>query len=373
MIEYYRIYMKNYIFKKSQTTLPVIISVWLFISSIQISQAQYTPWANISSGSLTSNLPSWSISLDRSSGVNAAPTISFTSSGVLTYSRSGSNKTDRFDTIYTQLFNFLSGNVPGLQNIDYSFISNRNSSSNSSVQLLLFQNNQYILTLNTTGISTNDSNVSAGPNNLTTSGYYHLAIVINYNSNGAPAGNLDFSDFTTPQSLLPAQGCSFHATSLARGIQLTWQNKDQFQNSFFEIERGLEEFELIGQVSGLALTDASKEFLFIDKNPMYGLNLYRLKIIDADGSYSYSQVLSTYFFDIQSESDITLYPNPSSEQITISGVEAKTVKIYTLSGTKICELPVNSVLNIDFLENGNYILHIESTDGRITKHRFLKE
>lgn len=372
MIEYYRIYMKNYIFKKSQTTLPVIISVWLFISSIQISQAQYTPWANISSGSLTSNLPSWSISLDRSTSADTPTAIEFASSGVLRYERRG--QTNRFDTIYTQLFNFLSGNVPGLQDIQYDFTTTISTTTGSSVQLLLFQNNQYVSTINSTVISTGTSSVSAGPNNLTTSGYYRLAIVINFSRNiGNNIVNLDFSGFTTPQSLLPAQGCSFHATSLARGIQLTWQNKDQFQNSFFEIERGLEEFEMIGKVSGLALTDASKEFLFIDKNPMYGLNLYRLKIIDADGSYSYSQVLSTYFFDIQSESDITLYPNPSSEQITISGVEAKTVKIYTLSGTKICELPVNSVLNIDFLENGNYILHIESTDGRITKHRFLKE
>jgi hypothetical protein len=364
--------MKNYIYKKSKNTLTLISTFWLFLGTVQISQAQYTPWASISSGSLTSNLPSWSISLDRSSGVNVAPTISFTSSGVLTYSRTGNSKTNRFDTIYTQQFNFLSGNVPGLQNIDYSFISNRPTSS-SNVQLLLFQNNQYILTINSTGISTNDSNVSAGPNNLTTAGYYQLAIVINYNSNGAPTGNLNFSGFTTPQSLLPAQGCSFHATSLAKGIQLTWQNKDRFQNSFFEIERGLESFEVIGNISGLALTDASKEFKFIDENPMNGLNLYRLKIIESDGSYSYSQVLSTYFYDIQTASEITLFPNPSNEQITVKGVQVKSIKIYTLSGLQICEIPQNQVLYIDFLENGNYILHIESIEGITTRHRFLKE
>jgi hypothetical protein len=370
--------MKNYIYKKSKNTLTLISTFWLFLGTVQISQAQYTPWASISSGSLTSNLPSWFVSLDRDTGTNVPPTISFTSTGTLTYNRNGRRLSNRVDTIYTQPFNFLSGNVAGLQDIQFDFISSR-STNTGSVKLLLYDlDSQFVVLIDSLSITTSNVNLANGPNNLTTTGYHRLAIVIqdfapNGNGNNTVDMSLDFTGFTTPQSLLPAQGCSFHATSLAKGIQLTWQNKDRFQNSFFEIERGLESFEVIGNISGLTLTDASKEFMFIDENPMNGLNLYRLKIIESDGSYSYSQVLSTYFYDIQTASEITLFPNPSNEQITVKGVQVKSIKIYTLSGLQICEIPQHQVLNIDFLENGNYILHIESIEGITTRHRFLKE
>ncbi|HSW54190.1 MAG TPA: T9SS type A sorting domain-containing protein [Ignavibacteriaceae bacterium] len=155
----------------------------------------------------------------------------------------------------------------------------------------------------------------------------------------------------TYQNVVPVELVSFNAVLIDDNIQLEWLTTTETNNSGFEIERkalsfgeGLgEAWEAFGFVPGFGTTTETKTYSFIDENITNGTYKYRLKQIDFDGSFEYSN-------EIEVEVDFTPkefvlyqnYPNPFNPksvigyQLPVNG--NVTLKVYDILGNEVITL-----------------------------------
>jgi hypothetical protein len=120
--------------------------------------------------------------------------------------------------------------------------------------------------------------------------------------------------------IVPVELTSFTATVTRNAVSLNWQTATETNNSGFEIERkqvgspqssvGNLEWNKIGFVPGFGTTTEPKSYSFTDENLSSGKYQYRLKQIDFDGSFEYSNIIEV---EINSPTEFSLgqnYPNP---------------------------------------------------------------
>lgn len=77
------------------------------------------------------------------------------------------------------------------------------------------------------------------------------------------------------------------------------------------------DFESLGQVQGKGSSQTFEAYHFMDKNPYGGINYYRLKQVDINGSYSYSNTIAVY----EEDSGFVIYPNPNEGSFSINIME----------------------------------------------------
>lgn len=119
-------------------------------------------------------------------------------------------------------------------------------------------------------------------------------------------------------SALPLDFMSFTAQNTKTGAQLNWKIDNQVDNSYFEILKGndLSEFQSIGRVEN---ETGQNDYQFLDRQINNQTNYYKIKQVDLDGRFSFSNIISV---ESNSES-LVLYPNPvgQDEYFTIESQE----------------------------------------------------
>ncbi len=155
-------------------------------------------------------------------------------------------------------------------------------------------------------------------------------------------------------SLLPVELTSFNAKFKMNNVELNWTTETEVNNFGFNVECKMynEEWKTIGFVKGSGNSNTPKEYSFIDKSPTSGKLKYRLKQIDNDGSFTYSNEIEV---DIDIPKVFELYqnyPNPFNPTTKIMFTLTKggetTLRVYDILGREVATL-VNEVK-----EAGNY-------------------
>ena len=97
---------------------------------------------------------------------------------------------------------------------------------------------------------------------------------------------------------LPVEMLSFTAEKISQDrVELQWVTTAEVNNDFFVVEKkiGDEEFVQIGTVDGQGTTQATSNYSFVDDTRMGEVNQYRLRQVDFDGSFAYSDVVEVTF------------------------------------------------------------------------------
>ncbi len=159
---------------------------------------------------------------------------------------------------------------------------------------------------------------------------------------------------------VPVELASFTATTNDNYVTLKWNTKTETNNSGFEIQRKNIDWEWIGFVEGHGTTTEENSYSFLDENLPAGKYQYRLKQIDYDGSFEFSEIVE---IEILSPIDFSLaqnYPNPFNPLTTIqfSIPESGNVKliIYNSIGEEV------KTLIDEYREVGNYRINFNA-DG----------
>ena len=102
----------------------------------------------------------------------------------------------------------------------------------------------------------------------------------------------------------------FEVLQSASDVLLEWQTASETNNSGFDIEHSTNgiDWEIIGFIEGLGNSAQPFSYSFLHKNPLRGLNYYRLRQVDLDGQFEYSPIRSLDFKD--SARQWTISPNP---------------------------------------------------------------
>jgi len=182
-----------------------------------------------------------------------------------------------------------------------------------------------------------------------------------------------FQGFTL--QVLPVEWISFEAVKQKSTVMLLWSTASETNNNHFEVERSLDglTFSKITQVNGAGTIDRKQDYESIDDQPEFGINYYRIKQVDFDGSFSYTDIKSVLF---EEDFVVKLYPNPNRNRILnieIGGLkktENVQVMVYNISGQllKAEEIKPNSQLDLSWdWPTGSYWLKLHTGNKTITR------
>jgi len=172
------------------------------------------------------------------------------------------------------------------------------------------------------------------------------------------------------ENIIPVELTSFTASVLhnEKAVELNWTTATETNNSGFEILRKAQNdnnWESIGFVPGFGITTEPKSYSFIDENVSSGNYKYRLKQIDFDGTFTYSN-------EIEVEVDFTPkefvlyqnYPNPFNPSTVIKyEIPGQTRNDNILVVLKVYDVLGNEVATLVNEEKpaGNYDVEFDAT------------
>jgi len=285
----------------------------------------------------------------------------------------GPQKMVRAGTLVISPNSYTFGNTPNIWGPEIMFDS-----------LYLYTGGHLLIEIRQTGTG---SSRSVDALSTTTSGYGTLFSACwgnGFTANSGSQGNFSIVRLTADDPI-PVELTSFSASAAGNNVILEWATATELNNLGFDVERSTPEsvFEAVGFVAGSGSTTEERNYSFTDSNTPGGSYLYRLKQIDFDGSFEYSDVVEV---DVITPSVYSLeqnYPNPfnPSTSINYSIGEPGIVKLalYNLLGQEVKLLvnefketgPHTITFDASSLTSGSYFYTLEISHFKQTKKMVL--
>jgi len=171
-----------------------------------------------------------------------------------------------------------------------------------------------------------------------------------------------FTSIYRPSVIVPVELTSFTVLLRGNNVLLSWSTASELNNKGFEIERSSVngQWSLVGFVEGHGTTSEQQNYYYKDSSLTSGKYSYRLKQIDYDGSFKYSQEIEIDLFSPLKYALEQNYPNPFNPTTTISYSIQKagevTLKVYDMLGIEVASL-VN-----ENQEAGNYSIEFNAAE-----------
>lgn len=174
--------------------------------------------------------------------------------------------------------------------------------------------------------------------------------------------------------VLPVELITFQAKRDGEGVELFWETASEIDNSHFELQRSenAKDFESIAKIKGQGTNVDGKSYYYTDKDlPLKEKLYYRLKQVDFDGAYEFSEVIVVNV-DHKFNQELELYPNPTSEYIYMgleSGLEINRLEVVDFFGKSVKTLFNFSGrrLSVVDLQSGTYILLLHTSSGSFNR------
>ncbi len=169
---------------------------------------------------------------------------------------------------------------------------------------------------------------------------------------------------------LPVVLVGFNANLTAGNkVNIEWVTQQEISTDHFNIERSNDGsgWQTLATVKGSGFSSMPRTYTCSDAAPQNGINLYRLRMVDFDGNFGFSDIVNVR---LNSMGKISLYPNPSVNVVTVSLGQAPaadwTVSIVSTSGQVMLQKKFSKDLTsvnlpVNMYPTGNYM--VEITDG----------
>ncbi|MFT3911098.1 MAG: T9SS type A sorting domain-containing protein [Ferruginibacter sp.] len=175
------------------------------------------------------------------------------------------------------------------------------------------------------GTDWNDIGGTPGASNTTTSGNVLVTAVS------------EFSPFTfsgISGTVVPVKLTSFTARREDKIVQLNWTTEQEINSKTFVVERSTDQHKWteIARLNASGNSSQKINYTAADFNPAKGVNYYRLKQIDLDGKFNYSEIRSVYFGN---DVNVVLVPNPASDKVTVylpDNSAMSTIQVFNANG-----------------------------------------
>lgn len=161
------------------------------------------------------------------------------------------------------------------------------------------------------------------------------------------------SIFITSINVLPVALSNFEGKRNDNAVLLSWETQSEVNNERFVIERKLkdknQEWQIAGTLPGKINSNATISYAFEDKDAPNGELIYRLKQIDLDGVFKYSEEILIGNSPVGNSTGKIIYPNPvkRGELITVLLQDLRYEQILLLNsnGTEILRSRINHLEN----------------------------
>jgi hypothetical protein len=186
---------------------------------------------------------------------------------------------------------------------------------------------------------------------------------------------------------LPVNLIAFSAERTSQNqTALTWKTASEQGSDRFDIERSVDAktFVKIGTTKAAKQSSKVVNYMFTDISPVLtSTNYYRLKQVDANGAFAYSQLVSVSYKQAPtlSAANVSVYPVPANDVLVVEVKDKQllqnaTIKMYDLFGKEL-SLPIEYVtgkwtIQTTELNKGMYIVTLLN-NGAITQFKVLKD
>ncbi len=170
-----------------------------------------------------------------------------------------------------------------------------------------------------------------------------------------------------------------------------WATATESDNEHFVVERSLDgvAFERVGQVDSKGDSTTTTQYSFVDTSPMEGRSYYRIKQVDLDGSFSFTEVETIVIDGNRAQVSCNFYPNPVVDTLNIkcnasAEIGSATIRVSKVDGATLEQKSVNIYagensfkVQMGRFSPGLYFVEIFSyTNGAAVQHswsRIIKE
>lgn len=194
-------------------------------------------------------------------------------------------------------------------------------------------------------------------------------------------GNSMFIDNITIATTLPVSVLNFDARRNGKVNDLNWRTSQELNSSKFIIERSTDAgrtFTEIGQVAAAGNSNTVRSYSFTDANPIKGYNYYRLRVVDIDNSFKYSDVRNVRNVGAADFSFVNPVQNQLKIKLDADKADKGFLYITDMSGKQMYSSNItvaegSNNINIEAgrFAQGSYIITIQ-LDGEKLVKRFTK-
>ncbi|MCR5886728.1 T9SS type A sorting domain-containing protein [Hymenobacter sp. J193] len=175
---------------------------------------------------------------------------------------------------------------------------------------------------------------------------------------------------------LPVTLAAFSVKLQNKQVNLNWATATEVNNKGFEVQRSADakNFQTIDFVAGNGSSTNKHEYKSTDKNPLSGTAYYRLKQIDLDGKFAYTEVKTVVNGEAGS---LSVYPNPVQSNVTVKLpviIQNARVQVLDLTGRVVLNrtLAADGNLQLGELQRGTYLVRVEQ-GGQNWTQRIVKQ
>jgi hypothetical protein len=160
--------------------------------------------------------------------------------------------------------------------------------------------------------------------------------------------------FALDTNPIPVELTSFTASVTDNDVILNWTTASEINNHGFEVQKMLgNEFYSIGFVTGYGTTTEVQSYSFVDRKVASGTHSYRLKQVDFDGGFEYSEVIEVDATVPDVYSLAQNYPNPFNPTTKIEfglAVDSRVnLKVFNILGQLVAEI-IDANMTVGFHE-----------------------
>ena len=156
-------------------------------------------------------------------------------------------------------------------------------------------------------------------------------------------------------------------------VLLQWQTATEINHDHFAVQRSNDgiHWEILGYISGNPKSLTTKNYDFIDANPLHHQSYYRLQQVDLDGGSTYSATVSIYRVK---DEPCTVYPNPTKDFLYFPDncqSEPIDIHLYNSLGQLVLQTKIANKerLNLSSFPPGLYFLAIDDSNNIRTNQR----
>jgi hypothetical protein len=206
----------------------------------------------------------------------------------------------------------------------------------------------------------------------------------------ASYGNNRFKVVVRQDPALMIHLLNFTATKITGGSQVVWVTENEANYTNFTVQRSTDGGKTYTVLGGTASNDLGT-YSYLDKSPVKGANMYRLQIVDLNGTISYSNIVTLMYGNTTSlvKTGVVVYPNPAYNIVNLAIAPGFTSNVSELSTTTY-EIRIANILgaivvktttsqqtwqtDISALMPGTYVINVTNTkdNSKVGQATFIK-
>lgn len=194
--------------------------------------------------------------------------------------------------------------------------------------------------------------------------------------------DIAIDDFMVSESgALPVELSTFNGKTTDLGNHLLhWQTQSEENSAYFILEQATDqtEFSALGQIEASGFAQVQRDYQFINSKPIIGNNYYRLKMVDQDQTFEYSETI--VLKHQANEKAFSIYPNPGKGQFQIAfsnQYQDISYEVYDTIGRQVSSgqwsvTGIVQTLDMSNAANGVYTIHLRNGNQTLLVEKLVK-